>query len=76
MFARSIAMGAVEGAFLAVVLASGPSFGWGSEGHEYVATLAGKILEADSPDTLRRVTSRAKLPGPMRSAGAAPKQGA
>lgn len=36
-------------------LSSDPALSWGNEGHRIVATLAGKILEADSPETLKKV---------------------
>ena len=42
-------------AALGLALATGPSFGWGKEGHEIVATIAANILADDSPDTLDKV---------------------
>jgi hypothetical protein len=34
-----------------------PCFPWGNDGHEYVALLAAKILESESPQTLQKVNA-------------------
>jgi hypothetical protein len=45
---------------LALTLGCGPSFGWGNEGHEIVATVAAGLLEQDSPGTLKSVNALLK----------------
>jgi hypothetical protein len=47
-------LGAFTWASLAVLTPSN-GFAWGNEGHEYIATLAAEILQADSPETLKKV---------------------
>ena len=40
---------------LPLVLGPTQTLAWGNEGHEYIATLAAEILQADSPETLKKV---------------------
>lgn len=40
---------------LPFILGTTQTLAWGNEGHEYIATLAAEILQADSPETLRKV---------------------
>jgi len=40
-----------------VLVAVGPAFGWGDEGHEIVATVAANILKTDSSGTLQQISS-------------------
>jgi hypothetical protein len=40
-----------------LTLGCGPSFGWGNEGHEIVATVAANVLQQESPGTLKKVNN-------------------
>jgi hypothetical protein len=47
-------------AAIAVVLGPSPSFGWGNEGHEIIATVAASYLQKTNPETLSKINSLLK----------------
>lgn len=47
-------------AAIAMMLGTGPGFGWGNEGHEIIATVVASYLKKNSPDTLSKVRALLK----------------